>query len=103
MNLDLQIEGRYSQRTEDLQHLKQSFSEYEIPVNAPSENAVSILKGLSLILGIVFSLATIIVMKPAMAFIYVTLILGASGTIAIGSEKIITILPERIWSSKHLK
>jgi len=101
MNLDLQIEGRYSQRTEDLQHLKQSSNGYEMPDNAPSEHAVSIMKILSLILGMVLSLAMIIFMKPALAFIYVTLILGASGTIAMGSEKIITILPERFWSSKH--
>ncbi|MBS0630011.1 MAG: hypothetical protein JSS30_07315 [Verrucomicrobia bacterium] len=102
MNVDLQIEGRYSQRTEDLQHLKQCSTGTEAPSEAPSEYAVSVFKALALILGAVFSLATIILMKPAIAFIYVTLILGASGTIAMGSEKIITILPARIWTSKHL-
>lgn len=103
MNLDLHIEGRYSQRTEDLQHLKQITHEYEMPFDAPSEHAVSVLKMLALILGVFFSLTSIILMDPAMAFIFVTLILSTSGTIVMGSEKIITIFPERIWASPAKK
>lgn len=103
MNLDLHIEGRYSQRTEDLQHLKQIHHEYEMPFDAPSGHAVSILKMLAIIVGLFFSLAAVFLMDPAMAFIFVTLILSASGTVVIGSEKIITILPERLWASPSKK
>jgi len=100
MNHDLQIEGIYSQRTEDLQHLKQLSSEYEMPQDPPNEYAVFVLKALAIFFGMACSLAMIILMKPAMAFIYVTLVLSGSGTIAMGSEKIITFLPEKIWVSK---
>lgn len=100
MNLDLQIEGKYSQRTEDLQNLKQSSSEEGMLQDAPNEHAVSVLRTLTITLGMLFSIAMIILFKPAMAFIYVTLTLGTSSTMAIGSEKIITFLPERIWTKK---
>lgn len=99
MNLDLQIEGRYSQRTEDLQHLKQSLVEFELPLDAPSEHSVSIFKTLVITLALFFSLTTILLMEPAMAFIYVTLIVSGCGTMVMGSEKIIRILPEKIWKN----
>jgi hypothetical protein len=99
MNLDLQIEGRYSQRTEDIQHLKQIPVEFELPLDAPSEHAVSVFKALVITLALFFSLATIIFMQPAMAFIYVTLILSGGGSMVVGSEKIIRILPERLWKN----
>lgn len=103
MNLDLQIEGKYSQRTEDLQHLKEIHAEYEAPLDPPNGYAVAILKAFIAIIAIFFSSAAVISMDPDIAFISVTLILITCGTVLAGAEKIITLFPERIWSAPQTR
>ena len=97
MNLDIQVDGAYSQRMEDLKHLSEQQIEFEIPVCLLSEHAVNAFKALATFLGICFSLIAVIFMDAQMAFISVTLILIASSAIIVGSEKIITLFPKKLW------
>jgi len=97
MNLDLCVEGKYSKRAEDLHDLCKMQNECGASTKSKSDFTVTLLKALAVFLGVFLALASLATMRPEMAFISITLILVATGTIVIGSEKIITVFPSGFW------
>lgn len=97
MNLDLQVEGRHSQRIADLQKLHQR--EALLPISKSRNGAsVTILRILTIIAAIFFSLLTATTLRTEVAFISIILILFTAAAIFLAAEKIIYLLPENLWA-----
>ncbi|MDN3506381.1 MAG: hypothetical protein P0S96_04030 [Simkaniaceae bacterium] len=93
MQIDIQTAGDHAATQLRALHSK----ECGRPDEASNSVAVTLLKVLTIIAGIFFSMVSATSLPPDLAFISITLITVTVAAIVTGSEKIVAIFPRNIW------